>query len=157
MNNLPNFITDIARIWNQHQYRKDLYMQAMSMENLGSLRRVCSHGYISSLLFQKEIQWIYDQVKCSLQDGEISRKLNDVAVPIFGNIDKLSIARILREQEQKTIRIYKRLVSGIVLSKDENDIFSDHLQKLQDIDFQLNKELINSYENVRPFQIALAS
>jgi hypothetical protein len=159
MNNLPTFINDIVQIWNIHQYRQDLYKQAMSMDNVGSLRRVCSHGYISSLLFKKEIQWIYDGVKCSLQDGDISLKLKYKNLPslFFGNTDRLSIARILREQEQKTIRIYNSLMAGISLSKDENDIFSDHLQKIKDIDFQLNKELVNSYENVRHFQVALAS
>ncbi|MCE7042452.1 hypothetical protein [Dyadobacter sp. CY312] len=159
MNNLPTFINDIVRIWNIHQHREDLYKQAMTLDNVGSLRRVCSHGYISSLLFKKEIQWIYDGVKCSLQDGDINLKLNTKTIPakFFGSIDRLSIARILREQEQKTIRIYNSIISGITLSKDEIDIFSDHLQKLKDIDFQLNKELIHSYENVRSFQVALAS
>jgi len=159
MDNLPTFLNGIVRLWNIHQYREDLYKQAMAMDNVGSLRRVCSHGYISSLLFKKEIQWVYDGIKCSLIDGDISLKLSQSSLPgrLFSSTDKLSIARILREQEQKTIKIYNAILTGMKLSKDEDDILSDHLQKLKDIDFQLNKELINSYENYRPFQMTAAS
>lgn len=154
MENLPAFVTGIVRLWNLNQYREDLYRQAMTLEHVGSLRRICSHGYISSLLFKKEIQWVYDGLKSSLIDGDISRKLSKTALPrlMFSGTDKLSLAGILRKQEQKTIRIYNKLLSGMNPSKDVKEILSDHLHKMKDIDIQLNKELLNSYENFQPFR-----
>lgn len=122
------------------------------MDNAGSLRRVYSHGYISSLLFKKEIQWVYDGIKCSLLDGDISLKIRvSAAIPeIFSHAsDRLSIARIMRDQEQKTIRVYKNIRSRILLSEDDDAILSDHLEKLMELDSQINKELSKSYEYLR--------
>ncbi len=153
MENLPAFVSGIVRLWNLNQYRSDLYQQAMTLENVGSLRRICSHGYISSLLFKKEIQWVYDGLKCSLMDGDISKNqpLREKPQGISERTDKLSLAGILRRQEQKTIRIYHKLMSAVPLSKDISEILADHLYKLKDIDIQLNKELRDSYENQHNF------
>ncbi|HEV7381727.1 MAG TPA: hypothetical protein VGN64_18150 [Dyadobacter sp.] len=151
MDNLPTFVNGIVRLWNVNLYREQLYKQAMSMDNAGSLRKVYSHGYISSLLFKKEIQWVYDGIKCSLLDGDISKKdrINRVPAIFAQAADKLSIARIMRDQEQKTIRVYKAIRSGILLSADDDAILSDHLDKLIELDSQINKELAKSYEYLR--------
>lgn len=151
MDNLHTFVDGIVRLWNANRYREQLYKQAMSLDNAGSLRRVYSHGYISSLLFKKEIQWVYDGIKCSLMDGDISEKVTMPSIPsLFSQTtDKLSIARILHDQEQKTIMIYENIKSGILLSADNDAMLSDHLEKLIEIDFQINKELAKSYEYLR--------
>lgn len=151
MENLPVFVKEIVRLWNVNLRREQLYKQAMSLDNAGSLRRIYSHGYISSLLFKKEIQWVYDGVKCSLVDGDISKRIRKEIVPtVFSKtIDKLSIARIMRDQEQKTIRAYRTLQSKILLSEDDDAIFSDHLEKLIELDSQINKELARSYEYLK--------
>jgi len=156
MDNLPNFVTSIVRLWNVNQRREDLYKQAMAMDNAGSLRKVCSHGFISSLLFKKELQWVYDGVKCALSDGEIGNilKQKDIKLraPLFVSEDRLSIARVLRDQESRTIRLYKDALAALMLSTDQKEILTDHLEKLKDIDYNLNKELINSYGNFHPFE-----
>ena len=156
MDNLPNFVSRIVRLWNVNQRREDLYKQAMALDNVGSLRKVCSHGFISSLLFKKELQWVYDGVKCALSDGEISNILKQKdtrqRAPLFVSEDRLSIARVLRDQENRTIRLYKNTLAVMKLSTDQNEILTDHLEKLKDIDYNLSKELINSYGNFHPFE-----
>ncbi|TDE14490.1 hypothetical protein [Dyadobacter psychrotolerans] len=160
MDNLPTFVTSIVRLWNVNQHREDLYKQAMALDNVGSLRKICSHGFISSLLFKKELQWVYDGIKCALSDGEIGsilgKKTEQNDASFFSAQDKLSIARILREQERRTIKLYKATLNAMNLSYDENQILTDHLEKLKDLDFNINRELINSYENFQPFQNPIA-
>jgi hypothetical protein len=147
MENLPAFVNGIVQLWNINQYREQLYKEAMSMDNAGSLRRVYSQGYISSLLFKKDIQYVYDGIKCSLQDGDISKKILGRITPgtLAASLDKLSIARLVRDQEQKAIRIYKNFISTILISEDDT-MLSDHLEKLMDIHYQIDRELSKSNE-----------
>ena len=146
MEDLHPFVLNIVNLWNIHLRRENLYKQAMGFEDLGSLRRTCSQGYGSSLLFKKEIQWVYDQVKCSLLDGDIrNSKQTDNRVFIFPWEDKTSIAFMLQEQEQRAMRIYKKLLAQKnYMTLEANYIFNDHLVKIEDINKGLSKALTKS-------------
>jgi hypothetical protein len=153
MEESKNFVSSIIRLWNLHLLREKCYRQAMAADEVAFLRRICSHGYISSLLFKKEIQWIYDENKSALEDGDIERKAVPETLPVAGFLskDKLSITYQLRKQEKKIIKIYRSLLSDKHLSRDAQRIFKDHLEKLSDIRGNLKKELLKSYANYHPF------
>jgi len=144
MENLHQFVSDIVRLWSLHQYRESLYKQAMTLENLGSLRRSCSQGYMISILFKKEILWIYDQVKSTLDDGDIQncKMKQGLHTIIFSSEDESSITDMILEQESKTIRLYKSLLNNINLTHDASEILTEHLDKLNDINFNLKNQLI---------------
>ena len=146
MENLHQFVNGVANLWNVHQKREALYKNSMTLDNLGSLRQICSHGYISSLLFKKEIQWIFDDVKCALSDGDIRNfsKKEGSNIYVLPADNKPLIARMLQDQEYHTIRLYKNLLNLKSLTADASSIFSDHLEKLCDISLRLNKELTKS-------------
>ena len=143
MENLHQFVSDIVRLWSLHQYRESLYKQAMTLENLGPLRRACSQGYMISILFKKEILWIYDQVKSTLDDGDIQtcKMRQGLHTIIFSSEDEVSITDMILEQEYKTIRLYKSLLSNINLTHEASEILSEHLDKLNDINFSLVNQL----------------
>jgi len=152
MNSLNQFVTDIVRLWNLHEHREGLYKQAMTLENLGSLRRTCSQGYMISILFKKEIHWIYDQVKCTLDDGDIldCKTRQGLATIIFSSEDVASITDMILEQESKTIRLYKNLLNDINLTHEASEILAEHLEKLTDMNFNLKNQLIVQ-KPVQPF------
>ena len=158
MEESKNFVSNIVKLWNLHLFREKLYKQAMAADEAAFLRRVCSHGYISSLLFKKEIQWIYDQSKSALDDGDIHRKtmLEKLPDSDFSSSDRLSITNRLRNQEKRIIKLYKGLLTDESLSGDALSIFSDHLDKLNDISGNLKKELLKSYSNYRPFNTSFS-
>lgn len=155
MKNLPTPAHIFADLWGIHHFRQNLYQEAMSLDNVGSLRRICSRGYMSSLLFQKEIQALYDRMKSSLVDGDIRRKIEQFSPPSFFSPkdDRLSVAHIIRNYESKTIKSYQGLISKMSLSKDDIHLLTDHLYKLKDLHRELFKELARSYEILNPLTL----
>ena len=143
MENMHQLVARVAALWNMHQCREVLYKQSMTLDNLGSLRKICSQGFISSLLFQKDIQWIYDDIKCALSDGDIHNFVKEENVPLYTlpNENRAVLTRIIQDQEYKSIKLYKELLGLKNLTTDTYSIFTDHLDKLSDISYHLNKEL----------------
>lgn len=146
MNDTQPFISGIVSLWNIHQQRENVYRQVMTIENLGTFRRLCSQGYTTSLLFKKEIQWLYDEVKCALFDGDIRNFTKTENITSFNLPSEYrpSIARILQDQEFIAIKQYKRLLQQKNITQDAKYILADHLEKLNDISFNLNKQLTKS-------------
>jgi hypothetical protein len=145
MNDLHNFLSNIVKLWGIHQYREDLFKRTLAIHDLGTLRRVCSQGYTSSLLYKKEIQWVYDFSKSSLYDGDIHQYLSKKELPSkdFTSDDKPYLMRKIIEMEAKTINLYQALLNQANLGYDAVSILSDHLEKLNDISLKLKKELKN--------------
>lgn len=151
MENVQKLVSNIVRLWNEQKFRENLYKKAMSMEDVGSLRRTFSNGYISALLFKKELQGLYDHTKCNLNDGEIhhSVQMEDLSSPIFAVSDKYAVAGQIEEYEGHIIKMYKNLLSKRNLSDEANYVFEDHLKKLRDICENLQRELQKAYRNER--------
>lgn len=161
MNELHQFAINVANLWKIHERRQSIYKQVMSSENLGSIRKICSNGYISSLLFKKETEWIYDQVKCTLNDGHVANITNDEPTYSFMAAwdDMPSVAHLLQEQELKTIALYKRIMYDKGMPDDARIILSDHLEKIIEINRKLSKE-VQKYDpepKLIPYQKVLSA
>lgn len=117
------------------------------MHNLGSLRRVCSQGYTSSLLYKKEIQWVYDISKSTMEDGDIHAHILKTEIPLkkFTSEDKPLLIRKIIEAEARTIQLYQSLLEQANLGYDAVTILSDHLAKLSDIQLKLKKDLKSDF------------
>jgi hypothetical protein len=157
MENL-NLSSLVAKLWNMHQQRENLYKQTMALDNLGPLRRLCSRGYMASLLFKKEISWIYDQIKCTLSEGDISRGISNHNVPnlIISSDDQPLVKNMLVEQEDKTIRMYKVLLDNRDITNEAKEILSDHLEQLGNIHYYLKKEVSKSQIKIPVLRQAVA-
>lgn len=148
----------IAKLWNTHQQRENLYKQTMILDNLGPLRKLCSQGYMVSLLFKKEVSWIYDQIKCSLTEGDISKGIANHNLPnlVISSDNPLLITKMLMEQEDKTIKLYKSLLTEDDITYDANQILIEHLDKLSDIHLFLKKEVAKSQVKLPVLRQAVA-
>ncbi len=133
----------IAKLWNTHQQRENLYKQTMTLDNLGPIRKLCSQGYMVSLLFKKEVSWIYDQIKCTLSEGDISKGIANYNLPnlVISSDDQVLVTKMLLEQEDKTIKMYKSLLAERDITYDAKLILIEHLDKLNDIYLYLKKEV----------------
>lgn len=136
----------IAKLWNTHQQRENLYKQTMTLDNLGPIRKLCSQGYMVSLLFKKEVSWIYDQIKCTLSEGDISKGITNYNLPnlVISSDDQVLVTKMLLEQEDKTIKMYKSLLAERDITYDAKLILIEHLDKLNDIYLYLKKEVAKS-------------
>ncbi|MBE9464233.1 hypothetical protein ACFP1I_06435 [Dyadobacter subterraneus] len=138
--------SNIAKLWNTHQQRENLYKQTMTLDDLGPLRKLCSQGYMVSLLFKKEINWIYDQIKCTLSEGDISKGIANYNLPnlVISSDNQMLVTKMLLEQEDKTIKLYKSLLSERDITYDAKLILIEHLEKLNDIYLFLKREVSKS-------------
>jgi len=145
MKNLQSFISSIVSLWDMHQHRENFYKKVLTLHNLGSLRRVCSQGYFSSMLYKKEIQWVYDLTKSTLDDGDIRE--HEVSKPhsVFDSESSIFPGEKLIQLENETIKMYRDSLSRVNFKSEETYILNDHLEKLCDINLTLNRELKNGF------------
>ncbi|MCF0057060.1 hypothetical protein [Dyadobacter sp. CY356] len=148
----------IAKLWNTHRQRENLYKQTMTLDNLGSIRKFCSQGYMVSLLFKKEISWIYDQIKCTLSEGDISGGIENYNLPnlVISSDNQFSVIKMLMEQEDKTIKMYKSLLADKDISYDAKLTFTEHIDRLNDIYLFLKNEVTKSQVTVPLLRKAVA-
>ena len=155
MKDLHTFLSNIVNLWSIHHYREDLYKRTLAMHDLGPMRRVFSQGYTSSLLYKKEVQWLYDFSKCTLYDGDIHQY--PITLELDGNDpnpqEKPFLIRKIMKLEAKTIKVYQSLLGQPNLGYDAAAILSDHLAKLNDINNKLRKELNKDFIEQIPHKL----
>ena len=145
MKDLQSFLSSIVRLWSIHQFREDLYKRTLAIPDLGPLRRVFSQGYSSSLLYKKEIQWVYDFSKSTLYDGDIQQYSDSKNDKELISSQKPVVLRRIIDLESSTISAYQSLLRQPNLSYDAISILSDHLAKLNDINAKLKIELKKNF------------
>ncbi|WP_207505031.1 hypothetical protein [Telluribacter humicola] len=139
---LKEFVQCTAMLWNEHKKREALYVEAMKKDDLGSLRRVCNQGHISALLFQKEIQWVYDYFKCMLNDCDLREntiKSNTVSLDRIE--DRTLLARLLKDAEYSTIHCYQKVLKFLDKDSEEASMMHEHIARLSDLYEVLAKEV----------------
>jgi hypothetical protein len=138
---LKEFVQGTAMLWNEHKKREALYIEAMKKDDLGTLRRVCNQGHISALLFQKEIQWIYDYFKCMLNDTDLRETfIKADTVSLDWVEDRSQLALSLKDTEKKTIRYYHKVLKYLDKDSEEASIMHEHLSRISDLHDVLTKE-----------------
>lgn len=111
-----------------------------------------------SLLFKKEVSWIYDQIKCTLSEGDISKGITNYNLPnlVISSDDQVLVTKMLLEQEDKTIKMYKSLLADRDITYDAKLILIEHLDKLNDIYLYLKKEVAKSQIKMSVMRQAVA-
>ena len=130
---LEKFVKSTAVLWNQHKKREALYVEVMKNEDLGALRKVCNQGHFSALLFQKEIQWIYDYFKCSLTDTDLENHFRKTIAEeeVSGKIrHKRVLTYLLREAEFSTIECYRKVLKYVDGDSETFRIMNEHLERI---------------------------
>lgn len=131
---MKEFVQGIALLWKENKRRETLYMAIMRKDHLGNLRRLCNQGHISSLLFQKEIQWIYDYFKCALRDSDLDQCADDsswqMVEAVDGATEPGAIVRLINEAELVTIRSYQAMIRFAEKDGEAYRILREHLDRI---------------------------
>jgi hypothetical protein len=148
MKDTSAFVYAILEIWNLYQRKESLYRQVLALDDIGPIRRTCSQGYMTTMLFKRDINWIYDQVKCTLEDGNINECKMKQGLPtiIFASEKECSLTAILLEQEGKMIRLYQTVLDNDDLSFETCRILTEHLEKLKELHLTLQRQV-----SLRPY------
>ncbi len=143
---MKEFVEGIALLWKENKRRELLYIHVMKRDHLGNLRRLCNQGHISALLFQKEIQWIYDYFKCNLNDCDLRQEFE--AAPTDheqqATLDTLNdtnmVVRLIKEAELTTIRGYQSMIRFVEREGEVHTILRDHLDRITHLCSELGRE-----------------
>ncbi len=138
-------VKKLAVLWKEHRKRELLYMLVMKKENLGNLRRLCHQGHISALLFQKELQWVYDYFKCNLNDGDL-KELVLTEYPGEFSLSKVEdrgvLIRVLKETEWSALLQYQSVLKVVDRESEVFTILREHLDRLSEFCDRLSNEII---------------
>ena len=143
---MKEFVKGIALLWKENKRRELLYINVMKRDHLGNLRRLCNQGHISALLFQKEIQWIYDYFKCNLNDCDLKEGF-EVTTDDYApgmSLDSLSdtglVLHYIKEAELTTIRGYQAMIRFVDRDGEVHNILRDHLDRITHLCSELGRE-----------------
>lgn len=151
---MKEFVQGMALLWEENKRRELLYINVMKNDHLGNFRRLCNQGHITALLFQKEIQWIYDYFKCNLSDSDLRTAFEDAdpaqQTVLDGKEDNSTLLRIIKEVELTTIRGYQSMIRFVDQEGEVYDILRDHLDRITQLCGEFGREG-NLYPKTRTF------
>jgi hypothetical protein len=140
MEERKELVNNLAALWKKHKEREVLYLAAMKIEDLGTLRKVCSQGYSISLLFQREIRNIYDTFRCSFDDVDLCKHCTKHLKPMLEALDTTcSATSVLAFQENETLKQYTVALSYLDETSDEGKMMLEHISLLKELNTQLHK------------------
>ena len=148
------FVQSIAMLWKENKRRELLYIRVMKNDHLGHFRRLCNQGHITALLFQKEIQWIYDYFKCNLSDSDLRVAFEHTphgqSTEFDGTEDNSTLVRLIKEVELTTIRGYQSVIRFVNPEGEVYDILRDHLDRITQLCGEFGRE-VNLYPKTRTY------
>ncbi|MCE7040905.1 hypothetical protein [Dyadobacter sp. CY312] len=145
-----DFVLRISALWGDQKRRENLYLEALKKDSMSPLRRVLTQGHFSAVLFQKEIRWIYDYVKCLLTDKELgelpSENLNQTQMGDLEN--KEQITTYLKKNEGLVLQSYNSLVSSMELGSEARRVLGEHVDRISEFYEILSKQELGKRHGV---------
>lgn len=141
MSDAKNIVKCVARIWRMYKRQEALFRSAMGLDTSSRIRRICSNGYMMSLLFKKDVGSMYESVKSNLDDGELSsitRSTDDFDTDAV-NQHELLVA--LASHQQVILEEYRALLPHLDQDSDAARACSEHIDKLSVLESSLVKEV----------------
>jgi len=131
----------MARIWRMYKRQESLFRSAMSLDMSSRLRRICSNGYMMSLLFKKDVGSMYESVKSVLDDGELSSITRSVDDFDDRAVDHFELLSEIALHQQVLLQEYQALLPQLDHDSDAARACSEHIDKLSVLESSLVKEV----------------
>ena len=144
---LSEFVLKISALWKEQKNREVLYLEALRKDSMSPLRKMLTQGHFSALIFQKEIQWIYDYFKCMLNDKDlVSAAETDLdSISVMKNLeDREDVAGVLKKVEGRILQSYRSLYKYIDRDSETRTVIDQHLERISEF-----YEILSRQEIVR--------
>ena len=144
METSQNLLVNVARLWRMLNKSESFYKTMMSIEELGSIRKLCSQGHMTSVLFKKELCSVYDYNRCYLHDPDLNHVTVDVNVDdiISNRKNPDVIISLIIEQYDKVLECYQ----NVLVHLDEQSNLAKLLHEHMDV-LSSRKELLYNEMN----------
>nr|WP_295926740.1 hypothetical protein [uncultured Dyadobacter sp.] len=140
MNEVKNVTQCIARIWRMYKKQEALFRSAMGLNTSSTLRKICSTGYMMSLLFKKDVDSMYESVKNNLDDGELA-SITRTDDSLLDSIGEYELLLKISEQQEMLLGEYKALLSKLDKDSEAARACDEHIEKLAGLENSLAREL----------------
>ncbi|MGV3600840.1 MAG: hypothetical protein ACO1N1_06520 [Dyadobacter fermentans] len=141
MSDAGNMVKCIARIWRMYKRQESLFRSAMALDMSSKLRRICSNGYMMSLLFKKDVGSMYESVKSNLDDGELASITRSVDELDAEMVDRYELLTEIATHQQVMLEEYRALLPHLDQDSDAARACSEHIDKLSTLENWLIKEV----------------
>ena len=141
MNDIKELTKCIARLWRLYKRQESLFRSAMALNTSCKLRRVFSNGYMMALLFRKDVDSMYQSMKNSLYDGELSSIVRSSDEFDPDSISEQVVLTELAAQQQVLREAYEQLLSRLDDGSEAAICCSEHIEKLSGLEEALREEL----------------
>jgi hypothetical protein len=138
-----DLVMKIGALWQQHKRREFLYLQALRKDRMGNLRQMLSKGHFSAVLFQRELNWIYDYFKCLLTDKDLGDSMPDnyFAERSFEEVQgREQVAGYLKNTESQILQSYKALDKYVDRYVEIKRIVDEHANRITSFYEVLSKQ-----------------
>ena len=145
------FVLKISALWHEQKRREFIYLLALKKEKMGPLRKMLSHGHFSAMLFQREIQSLYDYFKCFLNDKDLddSLAMEELADTSLHRLEeKEHVAGYLKTMESKILNSYRGLHRYIERDSETRKVFDAHLSRISEF-----YEILSRLEGVKSTEL----
>lgn len=126
-----------------YKRQESLFRSAMGLDMSSRLRRICSNGYMMSLLFKKDVGCMYESVKSVLDDGELSSITRSTDEFDDQMADRYELLSQITSHQQVMLQEYQALLPHLDYDSDAARACSEHIDKLSILESSLVKEVGN--------------
>jgi len=141
-----NLLVNVARLWRMLNKSESFYKAIMGIEELGAIRKLCSQGHMTSVLFKKELCSVYDYNRCYLHDPDLNHSSVDV------NVDQILTNRknpdviiyLIIEQYDKMLECYKNVLIHLDEQSNLAKLLNEHMDVLSNRKELLYNEISHS-------------
>lgn len=124
-----------------YKKQESLFRSAMGLDTSSRLRRICSNGYMMSLLFKKDVGSMYESVKSVLDDGELASITRSVDDFDPDAVDQQELLLKIASHQQVLLEEYRALMPHLDQDSDAARACSEHIDKLSVLESSLVKEV----------------
>ncbi|MCF0071052.1 hypothetical protein LZD49_11260 [Dyadobacter sp. CY261] len=141
MSDASNIVKCVARIWRMYKRQESLLRSVMRLDIPSRVRRICSNGYMMSLLFKKDVGSMYESIKNNLNDGELSSITRSVDEFDADVMDSFALLSEIATHQQIILKEYRALLPHLDPASDAARACSEHIDKLSVLESSLVKEV----------------
>jgi hypothetical protein len=136
MEERKNLVRMMARIWRIHHRKEAIYKSLVGMDVSMKMRKCCCNGHMSSVLFKKDIQAIYESLKCNFSDGDLGNivRSDDGQEPD----DEYQVkVELLLEEQKRLLELYTKAITWVSYHPEMQRLLTAHLDKIKELNMQL--------------------
>jgi hypothetical protein len=143
MNDIKEIKQCIARLWRLYKRQECLFRSAMGLNTSFKLRKIFSNGYMMALLFRKDVDAMYQSMKSTLNDGDLSNIVRSTDEFETDSASEREVLAELSSQQQIILEAYRELISRLDDGSEAALCCDEHIEQLSGLEHSLGKELDN--------------